>query len=750
MANTFTGLKLQGELGKFGQTDLSDISCYIEFPDGKILSGTEYGVLLLWEGIFIKTQIYTLEKPETLCHENQIEYMEWEDQTYIVTGGRDGFLKWWNYNEIENAVIDDFNKSYIKPFKEVQLINSKNKTPVKIITLIKNTGFWLVQDGNGFLLKVYPDKKFQTELVYDFLSGPIVLTEFINNSPYLLAQGSDSKTFLYNIHKNFNEKIMLYKDDLNMETTACDIYIRESDEDPLIVALGYKSGLFKILEYIAKDNNLQTIAQHKSHEEPIQKILFSPDSAYLITATKTEIFFFIIPNLNNLVPKCFIKLEHTIVDVCWQSKSEKIMVGLSNGSIEEIMFPKNFSNAETFHNTEYEKKVFKIKMTMEQIEKKDEKKRAGRKRDKTKKLEEPDPAAILSCRYSNLIEEGDFLVTAVHPYNEFIYLCSFNSERPIKYWTIGVNMWKIQCITQDYVFLSNHSSIIHLHHKSDLKRYVEFSPNALSLGNVSHISMSQDQKLISTSYKDGTIITLILDGDGFSKEMKVIEQEERGKTDRNFILPNTKERLLEKIKTIQEEEDAVREERERIEQEQIQESLENAKRRAEEQLRLRNAEKKKNDLRQKIFLLADQFKLISQKNEVLEEELRLEPDEMIVDETYLDYIRHENNEVIRDIKHNYDWQKENIRVTNTKIEEFFLNSLQTPKIYVYSLDKSEYVTTLRCAKLPDDFEEEIAKMETLIEELFAKIDIKSLDLEFNKYTSNQDSKLINKKLIEFR
>jgi WD40 repeat protein len=38
MAHTFTGLKLQGEMGKFGTVDLSDISGYIELPDGKVSS----------------------------------------------------------------------------------------------------------------------------------------------------------------------------------------------------------------------------------------------------------------------------------------------------------------------------------------------------------------------------------------------------------------------------------------------------------------------------------------------------------------------------------------------------------------------------------------------------------------------------------------------------------------------------------------------------------------------------------------
>jgi hypothetical protein len=39
MAATFTGLKLQGQIGKFGRTELSDITGYAEFPDGKVLSG---------------------------------------------------------------------------------------------------------------------------------------------------------------------------------------------------------------------------------------------------------------------------------------------------------------------------------------------------------------------------------------------------------------------------------------------------------------------------------------------------------------------------------------------------------------------------------------------------------------------------------------------------------------------------------------------------------------------------------------
>ena len=66
MARTFTGLKLQGQLGKFGRIAISDISAYVELPDGKVLSGTEWGNLLLWDGGFIKVEIS--KKGKKLCH----------------------------------------------------------------------------------------------------------------------------------------------------------------------------------------------------------------------------------------------------------------------------------------------------------------------------------------------------------------------------------------------------------------------------------------------------------------------------------------------------------------------------------------------------------------------------------------------------------------------------------------------------------------------------------------------------------
>ena len=199
MATTFTGLKLQGELGKFGQIDLSDISSFVEFPDGKVLCGTEHGTLLLWEGIFVKAN---LSEPEgKKCHTGLVEHMSWEDiddinKMKVMTAGHDGYIKWWKYLDIENVVLDDNSNGFIEPLRTVLLTNPENNRPIKIISLVKRDDFWLVQDGNGYLVKVIPNKdsdNFEIKIISSFISDTIHRTTFIPGEPAIISQGADKK-----------------------------------------------------------------------------------------------------------------------------------------------------------------------------------------------------------------------------------------------------------------------------------------------------------------------------------------------------------------------------------------------------------------------------------------------------------------------------------------------------------------------------------------------------------------------------
>jgi len=75
MAQTFTGLKLQDEIAKFGQLELSDVSAYYELPDGKVVSGTEYGTLIVWEGQFVKANLMLDVENQVMLHKGMIEVL---------------------------------------------------------------------------------------------------------------------------------------------------------------------------------------------------------------------------------------------------------------------------------------------------------------------------------------------------------------------------------------------------------------------------------------------------------------------------------------------------------------------------------------------------------------------------------------------------------------------------------------------------------------------------------------------------
>jgi WD40 repeat protein len=141
IAETFTGLKLKGQIAKFGTQEISDvITCY-HFSDGKILSSTEYGNMLLWEGNLIKCVIGLSE--DKGVHDGAVESIFKEDN-YIVTTGRDGMIKYWSYSEIDNCEPDDNINYFPKLQCEIYLGGS-------LVDLQRIDDRWIIHDKLGTL-----------------------------------------------------------------------------------------------------------------------------------------------------------------------------------------------------------------------------------------------------------------------------------------------------------------------------------------------------------------------------------------------------------------------------------------------------------------------------------------------------------------------------------------------------------------------------------------------------------------------
>ena len=92
-----------------------------------MLSSTEYGKLLLWEGNMIKAVVSI--DAETACHKGGIEAifldtLEGDEKQYVVTAGEDGCIKFWDFEKLDQAEGDDQGNYFITPIKVLELKSS--------------------------------------------------------------------------------------------------------------------------------------------------------------------------------------------------------------------------------------------------------------------------------------------------------------------------------------------------------------------------------------------------------------------------------------------------------------------------------------------------------------------------------------------------------------------------------------------------------------------------------------------------
>uniref|UniRef100_A0A1I8JLC0 Cilia- and flagella-associated protein 44 n=1 Tax=Macrostomum lignano TaxID=282301 RepID=A0A1I8JLC0_9PLAT len=156
MASTFTGLKLQGAIGKFGKTEISDIEGFVELPDGKVLSGCEWGNMLVWDGGLIKVEIS--KKGKRPAHNGPI-FQVVMDAGELMTVGIDGLIQTWDFEMIDTAEAgDESGLIEMDPMNAYEVGNNvrlahivKQVTPADATTTAEDEGSseWLAQDSNG-------------------------------------------------------------------------------------------------------------------------------------------------------------------------------------------------------------------------------------------------------------------------------------------------------------------------------------------------------------------------------------------------------------------------------------------------------------------------------------------------------------------------------------------------------------------------------------------------------------------------
>ncbi|TMW57715.1 hypothetical protein Poli38472_014318 [Pythium oligandrum] len=372
MASTFTGLKLQGDIGKFGKSELSDIEAFCVLPDKKVLSGTERGVLLLWDGNFIKCELLTSRRH--LPHNGRIHVVQYDaESSLIVTAGSDGFVKFWSFEAIDRADLPPDDTVALVPMKRQILIHPK----MDIRAVVKlSTARYLVQDACGSIHLLALDENDDTafEVLTDYVPNATGRTTGVVASPYehLAAScGIDGTIHAWD-----------YTTDRCLFSATTTVFSKDSDGSPRAssaaataiswvpnasafvttenqlvpksrqVIVGFSDGVVRVfLMDLIKRAWVRTNV-FKPHRARVSTLAFSPSGVYFVSASDDDATFFLFKVVPSGKTSKFTKFppdylplgfqrvgESGVRAVSWREDDEALLVTLTNGRVIEYSIP---------------------------------------------------------------------------------------------------------------------------------------------------------------------------------------------------------------------------------------------------------------------------------------------------------------------------------------------------------------------------------------------------------------------------
>nr|KAJ3422153.1 Cilia- and flagella-associated protein 44 [Polyrhizophydium stewartii] len=301
MSSTFTGLKLQGYLGKFGATELSDIAAFIQLPDGKVLSSTETGNMLLWDGGMIKCEIGV--KGRRLCHQGRIEAILLVEGE-VITAGEDGLVRIWDLETIDNADVTTTSQAAagasaegaaaasssgiqsrvfeMEPIDEILIAKD-----VKIKTVVRypdSSHDYLVQDQQGHLFKLDLNKRSSDKLL-SFHAGSVVSIDASPMSHFTASLGSDGSLRVYDYTTKATLNSLKYSGG-----GSCMCFLPKSlDSSGNTVIAGFTDGVIRIVSFTPSGMILQNV--FKPHRAAVSTLAVSDNGRLIVTGSEDKTIF---------------------------------------------------------------------------------------------------------------------------------------------------------------------------------------------------------------------------------------------------------------------------------------------------------------------------------------------------------------------------------------------------------------------------------------------------------------------------
>ncbi|CAF3878718.1 unnamed protein product [Adineta steineri] len=347
MARTFTGLKLQGELGRFGRTEISDIEGYRELPDGKVISGSEWGNMLLWDGGLIQIEVCrTKVKP---CHAGPIQQVLLHESD-VYTVGEDGYIRVWDFETIDTAEgNDEGSKMEIDPLNELR-VGTDSKLMGITHGVVDDMSLWFAQDAKGNIWKLdltFSKNSVDPEIILSFMSGAV--TGLDVSSVYNIFASSAGNSIRVN---NIISQDLLSQRIFPTEVTSLKWFPSVFNEKSDGILVGFSDGVIRYLKLRSGakptatekklEYDLKMIQVLKPHTKPVTFITVEVKNQWIATGSTDGTVFFFHFTPKGLNPIGFVNVKEEITYMTWtpaQYDKARLLVCLKNGIVYEFEGP---------------------------------------------------------------------------------------------------------------------------------------------------------------------------------------------------------------------------------------------------------------------------------------------------------------------------------------------------------------------------------------------------------------------------
>uniref|UniRef100_A0A8C4R973 Cilia and flagella associated protein 44 n=1 Tax=Eptatretus burgeri TaxID=7764 RepID=A0A8C4R973_EPTBU len=319
IAQTFTGLKLQGSLGRFGRLPLSDIEAFIQLPAGKVVSGSEWGNLLVWEGGLIKMEI--CQKEGHRCHNGSISQLSIDEGEILSVGG-DGAIRVWSIEELESAEVEDESGSYeLEPMNELVLGKGVKLYSMKCE---HDSHLWYAQDAEGGIWKLdlsFSNRSQDPECIFSFHAGAITGLDVSPCADLVATTSTDCSVRVFDIPG----KKELYRSQFKQSGTVLTwTPIKAACGNAHILTVGFSDGVLRLLDFsdaqAMQKRDLCLRQAIKPHTASITALQYHPELSILASSGLDQtVFFFNV--LEQLEPIGFIDCPAPVSGLQWSPHS---------------------------------------------------------------------------------------------------------------------------------------------------------------------------------------------------------------------------------------------------------------------------------------------------------------------------------------------------------------------------------------------------------------------------------------------